>query len=486
MRHSSDSRNRKRGVIEPPYDSYAERVTLGALLLVASDEQRAAILDVVTAEDFYDPLHRAAFVAIAAAHARGVVDTFVVVGSALRGQHDDPPALLRGLLDDVGTTYEGVEAAQIVAKQARSRRALELAVRQQEAASKGDLERVREIAEQLLSIDQERDDSDPVVDAATFVRQANTDEPPLWGKHDSVLWTPGETLWICGPTGVGKTTVAQQLALARAGLLSDLLGFPVERDQGRLLYIAADRPKQAARSLARMLSDDELSVFGELCVVWPGPLPYDLASRPSGLIELAHRHEAGTVLIDSLKDIALDLSKDEAGSRVNYALNAAVSAGIEVVVLHHQRKGQQGRKPTTLEDVYGSTWLMAGAGSVLLLWGSAGDPIVELTHLKQPVGDVGPLRLMHDQRTGRSSVIDQPDLVELARFSRDGLTARDAARHLWEKEEPGKNDVEKARRRLDALAERGLLVRREGGRGGSGDGRNPSRWYATTSREEPT
>jgi hypothetical protein len=38
------------------------------------------------------------------------------------------------------------------------------------------------------------------------------------------------------------------------------------------------------------------------------------------------------------------------------------------------------------------TWLTSGAGSVILLNGQPGDPIVSLHHLKQPAAAVGPLQ----------------------------------------------------------------------------------------------
>jgi hypothetical protein len=47
------------------------------------------------------------------------------------------------------------------------------------------------------------------------------------------------------------------------------------------------------------------------------------------------------------------------------------------------------RKPTP-DDVYGSTWLTAGTGSVILLHGEPGDPIVSMHHLKKPVAEGGP------------------------------------------------------------------------------------------------
>jgi hypothetical protein len=52
-----------------------------------------------------------------------------------------------------------------------------------------------------------------------FVLDIADDVPAIWGSGDDVLWASGEPLTICGPQGVGKTTLAQQLALARAGVL---------------------------------------------------------------------------------------------------------------------------------------------------------------------------------------------------------------------------------------------------------------------------
>jgi replicative DNA helicase len=79
----------------------------------------------------------------------------------------------------------------------------------------------------------------------------------FWGDGDQVLWADGESLVIDGPQGVGKTTLAQQLALGRAGFdeYAKLLGFPIIPGQRRVLYLAMDRPKQAARSFRRMVGE---------------------------------------------------------------------------------------------------------------------------------------------------------------------------------------------------------------------------------------
>ena len=76
-------------------------------------------------------------------------------------------------------------------------------------------------------------------------------------------------------------------------------------------------------------------------------------------------------------------------------LNASLS-GIQWVGLHHPRKqGNDGSKRVnSLDDIYGSGWLTKGTGSVVSLWGDAGDRVVELLHLKQPADTVGPLTVL--------------------------------------------------------------------------------------------
>jgi hypothetical protein len=91
----------------------------------------------------------------------------------------------------------------------------------------------------------------------SFILDTDPTPQPLWGDGDQVLWADGESLVIDGPQGVGKTTLAQQLALGRAGfdVHTKLLGFPIIPGQRRVLYLAMDRPKQAARSFRRMVGE---------------------------------------------------------------------------------------------------------------------------------------------------------------------------------------------------------------------------------------
>jgi replicative DNA helicase len=301
-----------------------------------------------------------------------------------------------------------------------------------------------------------------------FILDAAATVPAVWGSGRQVAWSQGEALLLVGPPGVGKSTVAGQILRCRLGLLDNVLGMPVAAGERSTLYLAMDRPPQIARALRRLFSEDERQVLDDRLVVWPGPPPYDLAARPETLVEMAQQAQADTVIIDSLKDAAVNLSKDEVGAAYNRARQLALVAGVEILELHHQRKASTtNTKPRSLDDVYGSTWIAAGAGSVLLLWGSPGDLIVELIHLKQPAETIGPLKIRHDHEAGWSEVIDAADLAAVLVVNGGNLTARLAAIAVYGKDEPSRNDIERMRRRLDRMVEEGhAAVTQDGARGG--------------------
>ncbi len=231
-----------------------------------------------------------------------------------------------------------------------------------------------------------------------------------------------------------------------------------------------------------MVDPADRDVLNKRLAVWKGPPPGDFARHPDTLLRMCEAADADTVVVDSLKDVALKLTDDETVAALNSAHQRTVVAGVQLLALHHQRKrGADGGKPTTLDDVYGSVWIAAGAGSVLLLWGAPGDPIVELNHLKQPAEPVGPLKVLHDAVTGASGIFEQVDILDLAR-TKNGVTAADVAKVLFEVATPDRNQTEKARRRLDQLTRQGVLHCRPGSRGGASS--VPSMWFPVSRQEE--
>lgn len=276
-----------------------------------------------------------------------------------------------------------------------------------------------------------------------------------------MLWAEGEALIITGVPGVGKSTLAGQVVRARLGLgAGAVLGLAVAPTASRVLYLAMDRPQQIARSLARQFAAGDRAVLDERLVVWAGPPPGDLAQQPAGLLEMARAAGADTVVVDSLKDAAVGLTDDVVGAGWNRARQHALANGVQVLELHHMvKRNSAGGAPTSLSDVYGSTWITSGAGSVVLLHGDPGDPVVSLRHLKQPGAEVGPWEVLHDHAAGVSTVQRSGDLVAMAAArGAQGLTVKAAATALYSTDTPTRAQVERARRRLGELVRAGLLT----------------------------
>jgi replicative DNA helicase len=244
----------------------------------------------------------------------------------------------------------------------------------------------------------------------------------------------------------------------------------VEADERPVLYLASDRPAQAQRAFARLAKPEWRETLAERLLVWRGPPPRDLAANPEMLQQMAQQAGAGTVVLDSLKDMTVGIAKDEVGAGLNRAIQNTLVEGVEVLGLHHQRKERpDGSKPRAIDDVYGSVWIPAGAGSVLLLWGKPGDVFVELSHLKQPAEAVGPFQLVHDHEAGTSQRMGAKSVEGVLRHSSSPLTTRQVAEAVF-----GNGDrtaKERARRRLAQLAKPGGQVVRQTslGEGGEGD-----------------
>lgn len=297
-----------------------------------------------------------------------------------------------------------------------------------------------------------------IVDAADWFANDEAEEAPLWGRGREVVWSPGESLMIVAPTGVGKTTLAGVVTEALLGFRDEVLGYPVRPAKGPILYLAMDRPRQVRRALARRFGKvDPAKLRGRL-MVQCGPLMDDLLANPGMLLEIALAVGASVIIVDSVKDVALRLSEDGTGGAYNRARQLVLANGIEMIELHHQKKtGSAGGAPDSINDVYGSTWIGAGAGSVVLLWGAPGDAVVEFRHLKSPSGEIPKFRALIDNDSGDVTVYEQTDpLRELVRVG--SLTATALALLVCECDRPLANEIEKARRALRRLVEDGLAT----------------------------
>lgn len=297
----------------------------------------------------------------------------------------------------------------------------------------------------------------PFTNGATFIYDLPSNPVSVWGRGDDVLWAEGEALMIYGGSGVGKTTLAGQIVRALVLGGGEVLGLPVQAATGRVLYLAMDRPRQARRSLARQFAPADRDAVTERLVVWEGPPPADMAEETCLMVQMCREAGASHVIVDSLKDAAVGLSEDKVGAGYNRARQMVLADDVQVLELHHQLKARQDG-PKGIDAVYGSTWLTTGAGSVVHLAGDPGDPVVKLRHLKQPASEVGPFDVIHDHSIGSSRVAGELEPLDVLDAQGGALTARELAQVITEGERPKPAEVEKARRRLDALVRTGALV----------------------------
>ena len=210
-----------------------------------------------------------------------------------------------------------------------------------------------------------------IVDGRAWLSSGSPVIETVWGDKVDVLVPRLQPTLIVGETGAGKTTLVHHLILGAMGLpnYADLLSWPVQAlpEGERVLYLAADRPDQARLAMLRHfgpMDPEAWRLAEERLRVWQGPPPQSLARATGLLVEMAEWCNAGMVVVDSEKDMATQLTDDHVGAAVNQAHQLVVASGRSMIGLHHPRKRgrEHASERPTIDDVYGSAWLVAGAG----------------------------------------------------------------------------------------------------------------------------
>lgn len=323
--------------------------------------------------------------------------------------------------------------------------------------------RATEYARRVLNAERGQQNSaaaNRIANGADFLFADDTDDVPIWGTAECSMWTPGESLMIFGPPGLGKSTLSHLLSLARIGLITSVLNLPVRDTGGRLLYLAADRPKQIRRAMRRGVCPEYQDVLRERLVVHQGPLPVDICQDKDWLADYAEHYGASTVIIDSIKDVCPKPSGDDEANGYNRARQELIARGIELIENHHNRKASgENRAPNTVDDVYGSRWLTGGAGSILCLWGQPGDTVVRLIHLRGPGELRLPMDILLDKDTGRLTPYEHLELDDLVRTAgTSGISVQELAGRLNGTDEPTRSQIENVRTRLKRRPDKYILV----------------------------
>lgn len=334
-------------------------------------------------------------------------------------------------------------------------------------------------AEELLELAQRADpirpDGEFRISPGSIIFEIDLNPTPLWGEGEEILWAQGEPLLIYGPTGVGKTTIAHRILLALIGIGEpSCLGYeisPLPADKA-VLYIAADRPRQAMRSLRRMVDPTlhghilrERLAIEHYRQLWAGEDDKDMLYRA------ARQVNAGAIFIDSSKDLAAGPLKDEGPAKgLMDGIQVTIANGIEVVMLHHPRKITQDRaeRDLSIDDVYGSAWIAAGVGSVLLVNGDVGTGVVQVSQLKAPATFIQPLEASIDYHTGRVVAATKFGVMEWMRLHCERKKTSEIAQFMNKLEpEDRPTDAQRkaAERLLQDLIVSGELTREKQGNG---------------------
>lgn len=294
-----------------------------------------------------------------------------------------------------------------------------------------------------LTVNQ-RPESEGTVVRGDSIFETSPAPDNIWGFGSDSLWVAGEGLMIAAPTGVGKTTLGGQVLSGLLGITDRVLDLPVKPATKPVLYLAQDRPTQIVRALVRpgQLGSGDPDQLRDRLVIHKGPLDFSVNATPEALVKYAKSFGAGTLIIDSVKDMLLNVSEEDSGQAFNSAVQYCLREGIEVLAYHHVTKASKG----DLADVYGSAWLTAGMGSVIGLHGKAGADGVEFTHLKQPADLVYMGMLSLDRHAGtftsghaRASNVQeltrQSDVIQFLRSAgENGATVKQIAAGLMKQE----------------------------------------------------
>lgn len=255
------------------------------------------------------------------------------------------------------------------------------------------------------------------LDGESFMFGEVAVDVPIWGEGDDLLWTEQGGLLIPADQGLGKSFTAQQIEAARLGVgPMNLLGLPIAPlDPGKIVvYLALDRPRQIARSMARLFrTDRERAIARERLRIWTKPVPVDVLGDTFAFADWVQEtfgDNVGDLVVDSMKDLTpANLSNGEVGQALDMAWKECRARGMSTLILHHERKtdskeSRANRQPS-LDNIYGSVWLTSGMDSILHISGKQGENYVTYTHLKPIVNMLDPIDAMHDQENGRTEVL---------------------------------------------------------------------------------
>lgn len=388
--------------VTPPHDPLAEQCLLGGMLLSA--DAIADAVEVVRADDFYEPTHQTIFNAILTLFGQGKPCDAVVLAAHLQStgelQRAGGPTYLHTLVNSVPTASNALYYADIIRERSMFR-ALSVAgtrIAQSGFRGEGDVDAVVDRAQaEVFGISNRRSAKDyspistllnkTLVEIEELGKSDGTlvGVPSGYGDLDSVTHGlhPGQLILVAGRPSMGKSVLGMGIA-AHASIHCQVptVVFSLEMSESevvtRLLSAEARVPLQHLRSGA--VTDADWQRLADVTsTIEQAPLFIDDASNTtvmeirSKCRRLKQQHQLGLVVVDYLQLLSSSRrveNRQQEVSEFSRSLKLlAKELDVPVVALSQLNRGpeQRAEKRPMLSDLRESGGLENDADVVILL-----------------------------------------------------------------------------------------------------------------------
>ncbi len=199
--------------------------------------------------------------------------------------------------------------------------------------------------------------------------------------------------------GVGKTQIALKIGQACALGVPFLRWTPIR--QHKVLFFSQEMNlphiKSVLATMAEVYNGEQMEILNRNFLITASGTPMDWTNKAVQryVEELIETHKPEGIYVDSLQtSYPKELSKDEIRDFFAYLSRLRKKYGVYVMLIHHNRKAQEGnKKPRDLDDVYGNVIITASPDYIVNLWKKSPDATkMELRDLKVRLAETpGPI-----------------------------------------------------------------------------------------------
>lgn len=205
----------------------------------------------------------------------------------------------------------------------------------------------------------------------------------------------GGVLYMVGQSGVGKTSLAANFAMALALGKKCLDWEPTIQKQRKILHLSLDMPTHDAtpffNDMLPRFSPTELETLKENYMIYSQPEKIKFfqpeSLRVKQLLRTLENYRPDVMLIDSAGfALAGNLNNQEEVSKsIEFLDIIRMKYNVTLIFIHHLRKDPPGHgfKPADMDDMFGSAYIAASASGIIALKNSKEDEKVKnVTYLK--------------------------------------------------------------------------------------------------------